>query len=56
MNDLINKINGLCLQFKADADRNIRGNKTAGVRARKVSLEISKLMKDYRKMSIESNK
>lgn len=33
-----------------------KGNKAAGVRARKLSLELEKLFKDYRKQSIETAK
>ncbi|MEG2493757.1 MAG: hypothetical protein RSF94_06555, partial [Rikenellaceae bacterium] len=32
------------------------GNKAAGTRARKASLEIEKLMKEFRKVSIEASK
>jgi septum formation inhibitor-activating ATPase MinD len=33
-----------------------KGNKTAGTRARKASLELEKLLKDFRKKSIEAAK
>jgi len=33
-----------------------KGNKAAGTRARKAALEISKLMKDFRKASVEATK
>lgn len=36
--------------------QNSNGNKAAGARARKASLELEKLMKQYRKMSLESAK
>ena len=43
--------------FTKDADALVNaGNKTAGARARKVSLEIDKLTKDFRKKSIEATK
>lgn len=32
------------------------GNKSAGVRARKASLELEKLLKEYRKVSLEMAK
>ena len=35
---------------------NERGNKAAGCRARKASLELTKLLKEFRKLSIESAK
>ena len=33
-----------------------KNNKAAGTRARKSALEISKLMKDFRKVSVEASK
>lgn len=39
----------------ADAQLN-KGNKAAGARARKSALTISKLMKDFRKVSVEASK
>ncbi len=33
-----------------------KGNKAAGTRARKNALELSKLMKDFRKKSVEASK
>ena len=33
-----------------------KGNKAAGTRARKSSLELTKLFKEFRKLSIESSK
>ena len=33
-----------------------KGNKTAGTRARKASLEIEKLLKEFRKESLEASK
>ena len=39
----------------ADAQLN-KGNKAAGARARKSALNVSKLMKDFRKVSIEATK
>jgi riboflavin synthase len=33
-----------------------KGNKAAGTRARKAALELSKLMKEFRKVSIEEAK
>lgn len=43
--------------FKTDAALQIeKGNKAAGTRARKVSLEIEKLMKQFRKDSVEAAK
>jgi len=44
--------------FKIDADaRADRGNKAAGARSRKTSLELEKLLKEWRKISVkEENK
>lgn len=39
-------------EFKKDSEKSVKGNKAAGVRARKLSLEIEKDMKAYRKLSI----
>lgn len=43
--------------FKNDANSQIEsGNKAAGARARKSSLAIEKLMKEFRKASLEASK
>ena len=43
--------------FAKDAEAQIvKGNKAAGTRARKAALEITKLMKDFRKASVEAAK
>lgn len=43
--------------FKNDANSQIEsGNKAAGTRARKSSLAIEKLMKEFRKASLEASK
>ena len=42
-------INGLLPNLEA----NVNGNKAAGVRARKASLKLEKLMKQYRKQSVK---
>lgn len=57
MNELIEKINTLTEEFKKDAALQVEnGNKAAGTRARKASLEIEKLMKQFRKDSIAASK
>ena len=53
MKNLIEKIDSLYESFKVDANKNASGNKSAGVRARRVSLEIAKLCKEYRLKSVE---
>ena len=43
--------------FCKDADAQmLKGNKAAGTRARKSALELSKMMKEFRKLSIEASK
>ncbi len=46
------------LQFFAEnaADQVNKGNKAAGARARKASLELEKLLKEFRKSSINAAK
>lgn len=56
MKELVEKINALCAQFAVDAQKNVDGNKAAGARARKASLEIEKALKEYRKVSVAANK
>ena len=47
----------LFAQFSKDAGLQIeKGNKAAGTRARKVSLELEKLLKQFRKESLEASK
>jgi len=57
MNALLEKANGLIAEFQKNAaSQAANGNKAAGARARKESLEIEKLMKDFRKLSIDNSK
>lgn len=57
MNELIEKIKELNEAFMTDAALQAeKGNKAAGTRARKASLEIEKLMKEFRKASLEASK
>ena len=57
MNGLIEKINASYEALKADAELQAeKGNKAAGTRARKASLELEKLLKDFRKASLEASK
>ncbi len=57
MKDLLAKINAEIETFKTESDLHIeKGNKAAGTRARKSSLELEKLMKEFRKASIEESK
>lgn len=50
--DIQSKIN----EFSANADKHLNGNKAAGARARKASIELGKLFKEYRKISVEASK
>lgn len=57
METLVAKINAEFEVFKANAAAQLeKGNKAAGTRARKAALEISKLMKDFRKASVDAAK
>jgi len=57
MKELIEKINASYEALKADADVQAeKGNKAAGTRARKTSLELEKLLKEFRKASLEASK
>lgn len=53
MKELIEKINAAAEAFKADAEKALNGNKAAGVRARKATLEIAKLGAEFRKTSLK---
>lgn len=57
MNKLMSQINEQLEAFKTNADAYTeKGNKAAGARARKASLELTKLFKEFRKASIEESK
>ena len=57
MKELIEKINAEYEAFSKEAEQQIeKGNKAAGTRARKAALELSKLCKDFRKLSVEESK
>lgn len=57
MKELIEKINAGFEAFKTDAELQVeKGNKAAGTRARKASLELEKLLKEFRKTSLETSK
>lgn len=54
MQELVNNINALLDAFKADAEKALAGNKAAALRARKISLEIEKTLKLFRKESVKA--
>lgn len=58
MKELVSKIQEVYATFSTDAALQIeKGNKAAGTRARnKTSLELEKLMKEFRKLSLEESK
>ena len=57
MKELVDKINCELEALTKDADAQLlKANKAAGARARKSALEIGKLMKEFRKQSIEASK
>ena len=57
MKELVEIISAAFQAFENEAKPNVEnGNKAAGTRARKASLELEKLMKQYRKDSIEASK
>ncbi|PIF45295.1 histone H1-like protein Hc1 [Chryseobacterium sp. 52] len=54
---LLEKIEAEIANFKADAALQAeKGNKAAGTRARKSALELGKLFKEFRKVSVEEAK
>ena len=57
MKTLVDQIKAQYELFAENAQAQVeKGNKAAGTRARKAALEISKLMKDVRKASVEATK
>ena len=57
MNNLVKKINEHYADFECNSKLQLeKGNKAAGTRARKAALELSKLLKDFRKVSVEASK
>lgn len=53
LENLIKEINNKSVNFIDGANKQLNGNKAAGQRARKISLEIEKLLKEFRKASIK---
>ena len=57
MQELVTKIKEQMAVFSENADLQVeKSNKAAGARARKASLELDKLMKLFRKESVEAGK
>lgn len=53
LTNLVAEINNKTAEFQNNAALNLNGNKAAGVRARKASLELEKMLKEYRKNSVK---
>jgi hypothetical protein len=57
MKNLVPKINAEIAKFQENATAQLeKGNKAAGTRARKAALELSKLLKEFRKVSVDASK
>lgn len=57
MENLLKEIQEKLDAFVKDAEAQVeKGNKAAGTRARKTSLELTRLFKEFRKQSIDSAK
>ncbi len=57
MKELVEKINEQIAAFQQNSEAQlVKGNKAAGTRARRASLELGKLLKEYRKASIDFSK
>jgi hypothetical protein len=57
MKELVEKIKMEMEAFCKDADAQLlKGNKAAGTRPRKSALELGKMMKEFRKVSVEASK
>ncbi|MBR6660628.1 MAG: histone H1 [Bacteroidales bacterium] len=57
MEELVKQIKAEFEVFEKNADAQVeKGNKAAGTRARKAALNLSKLMKEFRKVSVEATK
>ena len=57
MNELIAKIKEMSEAVLVDAAAQAeKGNKAAGTRARKASLDLEKVLKEFRKVSLEESK
>lgn len=57
MKELIEKISALTGEFMTNANAQVENhNKAAGMRARKVSLELERKMKEFRKVSLDASK
>ena len=57
MKELVDQIKAEYEAFSKNSDDQVeKGNKAAGARARKAALNLMKLMKEFRKVSVEASK
>lgn len=57
MKELVEKVKEQWAVFVENADLQVeKGNKAAGMRARKASLELEKILKEFRKVSLDESK
>ena len=57
MKNLVDQINAQIEVFSANAAAQVeKNNQAAGTRARKAALELTKLLKEFRKVSVEEAK
>ena len=57
MRELVDQIKAEYEAFALNAEAQVeKGNKAAGTRARKAALELCKLLKEFRKVSVEEAK
>lgn len=57
MKELVEKINAQIAVFQVNAEAQaVKGNKAAGTRARKASIELGKLLKEFRQASVAAAK
>lgn len=55
MKELLDNINRTFDSFRKDAESQLeKGNKSAGLRARRTSLDLEPLLKQFRKLSLEA--
>ena len=54
--DIVSQIEKLTSEFMTDATSNLNGNKAAGRRARKATLALAKLCKEYRTLTLNAEK
>lgn len=54
MENIANAIANLTAELNLQIAKNQRGNKAAGARARKITFELAKMYKDFRRISIDA--